>query len=93
MRTLHNYYDVVSGYVAPTAPNPSPSPNPNPNQAALIKQYGIDGVTASVHSGFYAAAMSTVPTVEQMLNDKFGITRDENMERARMTCCAVHKAP
>ena len=63
------------------------------HQAALIKQYGIDGVTASVHSGFYAAAMSTVPTVEQMLNNKFGITRDENMERARMTCCAVHKAP
>ena len=31
MRTLHNYSDVVSGYVAPTAPNPSPNPNPNPN--------------------------------------------------------------
>ena len=63
------------------------------HQANLFMQYGMDGLQASVHSGFYAAAMSTVPTVEQMLNNKFGITRDENMERARMTCCAVHKAP
>ena len=31
MRTLHNYSDVVSGYVAPTAPNPSPNPHPNPS--------------------------------------------------------------
>ena len=46
VRTLHNYTDVVSGYVAPTVdhrsgaafsssihpnPNPNPLPKPNPN--------------------------------------------------------------
>lgn len=61
------------------------------HQAALIKQYGMDGVTASVHSGFYAAAMSVVPTVEQMLNEEFGIERDELAEKARMVCCAPQK--
>ena len=61
------------------------------HQAALIQQYGMDGVTASVHSGFYAAAMSTVPTVEQMLNAEFGIERDEFAEKARMVCCAPQK--
>jgi len=61
------------------------------HQASLFMQYGMDGLQASVHSGFYAAAMSVVPTVEQVLNEKFGIERDEVKEKARMVCCAPQK--
>ena len=58
------------------------------HQSSMMAKYGVDGVQATVATGFYSAAMSTIPSVEDMLNKEFGIEEDKTAKWLKMVCCA-----
>ena len=58
------------------------------HQSGMMAEHGIDGVQASVATGFLSAAGSTIPSVEAMLNKEFGIEEDKTAKWLKMICCA-----